>query len=94
MIKKIEITRKAEKELDKAPTQIKRKFFVWVAAVEERGVEEVRNILGFHDESLQGNRKGQRSIRLNQQWRAYYVVKNGLVEFIEVTEVNPHEYKK
>ena len=42
VIKKIEITRKAEKELDKAPTQIKRKFFVWVAAVEERGVEEVR----------------------------------------------------
>jgi hypothetical protein len=34
----------------------------WVDDVEERGLEEVRKIPGWHDEPLKGERKGQRSI--------------------------------
>lgn len=94
MIKQIQITKDAQKDLKKAPNQIKRKFFVWVAAVEEQGVEQVRKTSGFHDEPLHGKRKGQRSIRLNDQWRAFYIINNGTIEFIEVIEVNPHDYKK
>lgn len=92
VIKKVEITRQAEKQLQKVPVQIKRKFFIWIAAVEEQGILEVRKIQGFHDEPLKGDRKGQRSIRLNKQWRAIYIVVNGIVEFVEVQEVTPHEY--
>ena len=34
-----------------------------------------------------------RSIRLNKQWRAIYIIKgNGTIEFVKVTEVTPHEY--
>ena len=65
----------------------------WVEAVELRGLEEIRKIPGYHDEPLHGLRKGQRSIRLNRSYRAIYVVKSSrTVEFVNVEEVNKHEY--
>jgi len=64
-----------------------------VASVESKGLEEVRRQPGWHDEPLKGQRRGQRSIRLNRQWRAIYVVlSDGTVEFCEVREVTPHDY--
>jgi toxin HigB-1 len=34
-----------------------------------------------------------RSIRLNKQWRAIYVIKDdGEIEFVEIIEVTPHDY--
>ena len=39
-----------------------------------------------------GKRKGQRSIRLNRAYRAFYVVSKGAAEFVSVEEVNKHEY--
>lgn len=59
----------------------------------ELGIEKVRERPGFHDEPLRGDRLGQRFIRLNQQWRAFYVEhKDGATELLEAIEVNPHEY--
>ena len=37
-------------------------------------------------------RKGQRSIRLNRAYRAFYVVSKSAAEFVSVEEVNKHEY--
>lgn len=65
---------------------------IWVAAVEQLGLEEVRKVPGYHDEPLAGDRAGQRSIRLNQAYRAFYVVVNGAAKFVSVQEVNKHEY--
>jgi hypothetical protein len=47
---------------------VQRKFRLWVANVEESGVEEVRRVggKGLHDEPLAGDRVGQRSIRLGK----------------------------
>lgn len=56
------------------------------------GTREARKIKGYHDEPLKGGRKGQRSIRLNKAYRAIYVEKNGEIDFIEIQEVNKHEY--
>lgn len=82
-----------EKQLDKVPEIIVRKFRLWVVLVEESGLREVRKTKGFHDEPLKGDRQGQRSIRLNRAYRAIYVErKSGVVELIEVLEVNKHEY--
>jgi toxin HigB-1 len=54
---------------------------------------ETRKSPGWHDEPLLGKRKGQRSIRLNKQWRAIYVIKDdGAIEFVEIIEVTPHDY--
>lgn len=62
-------------------------------AVNTIGVEAVRKRPGWHDEPLVGDRKNQRSIRLNKQWRAIYIIRDkGQVEFIEIKEVTPHEY--
>lgn len=82
-----------EKQLDRIPEVIVRKFRIWVALVEESGIREVRKLKGFHDEPLKGKRQGQRSVRLNRAYRAIYVEHNsGELELIEVLEVNKHEY--
>lgn len=93
MIVRVDMAPSAQKSLKRCPIQIQQKLFVWVASVERKGLEQVRRQPGWHDEPLQGQRRGQRSIRLNRQWRAIYVVrKDGSVEFCEVREVTPHDY--
>ena len=93
VIKLVVITNKAKKQITKLPVFIVTKLLSWVEDVEVRGLEMVRKIPGYHDEPLKGDRKGQRSIRLNRSYRAIYIINDdGLVEFIEVIEVNKHEY--
>jgi proteic killer suppression protein len=92
VIKVVNVTLSVKKSLHKVPLPIKKKLFTWVAAVEERGLNEVRKIPGYHDEPLKGNRQGQRSIRLNKQWRAIYRVINKKIEFVLIEEVTPHDY--
>ena len=90
---KVEISKQALKDLKRAPEYIQEKFTSWVFAINRAGLAETRKRPGWHDEPLQGNRKGQRSIRLNKQWRAIYILKDdGKLELIEVIEVHPHEY--
>jgi mRNA-degrading endonuclease RelE of RelBE toxin-antitoxin system len=95
MIHRVEITDAAKKDLRACPPQIQKKFRIWVETVELIGVEEARKQggKGLHDEPLREPRKGQRSIRLSQGYRAFYkVLKNGTVEFLSVIEVNKHKY--
>lgn len=93
MITEIQITKQALKDLKKTPVYIQEKFRAWLVAVDKAGLEETRKRPGWHDESLIGDRKGQRSIRLNKQWRAIYIIKsNNKIEFVEVKEVTPHDY--
>lgn len=90
---KITINPKAKKQLAKIPTYIVTKLQAWVDAVSHDGISEVRKISGYHDEPLQGNRIGQRSIRLNKSYRAIYTeLDTGEIFFIEIIEVNNHEY--
>lgn len=53
---------------------------------------ETRKIKGYHDEALQGDRWGQRSIRLNRSYRAIYTEEKGVIHLIIILEVNKHEY--
>ncbi len=92
LIQVVEVSISVKKNLHKVPLPIKKKLFTWVAAVEEVGLSEVRKIPGYHDEPLKGDRKGQRSIRLNKQWRAIYRVINKKIEFVLIEEVTPHDY--
>lgn len=93
MIRTVVLTRRAQKQLDRAPQQVNAKMLAWMDAVEFDGLEEVRRIPGFHDEPLRGERAGQRSIRLNRSWRAIYVIRdNSDVEFVSVEEVMNHDY--
>lgn len=70
---------------------------VWIANVEEKGLEEVRKMPGLHDEPLKRKRTGQRSVRLGRAYRAIYVVNQQTIElevigFAEVLEVHKHRY--
>lgn len=93
MIKRVDLTASARKDLRKVPVPIVTKFRAWVDDVEHNGLEEARMRPGYHDEPLRGNRAGQRSVRLNRSWRAIYEIKaDGAVEIVEVQEVNKHDY--
>jgi toxin HigB-1 len=90
---KVIITEPAKRDLRKVPQHIAIKLYQWVEAVSHDGLLEVRKVSGYHDEPLQGNRKGQRSIRLNKAYRAIYELStNGQMDIVEVMEVNKHDY--
>lgn len=92
MIRRVEISRHAVKQLRKVPNHIRDNLLIWISAVEQDGLEEVRKVPGYHDEPLQGDRSGQRSIRLSRSYRAIYEIKGGTVKFVSVEEVSKHDY--
>ena len=93
MIYHVAISSLAKKQLRKVPERIRNKLIFWTQLVRAHGLEEVRKMPGFHDEPLRGERKRQRSIRLNRSYRAIYVIlEDRSVEFVQVEEVNKHEY--
>jgi proteic killer suppression protein len=89
----VELSEQAKDQLIRVPLYIAFKLQSWISGVQTHGLREMKKILGYHDEPLKGNRIGQRSIRLNKAYRAFYIInKRGMAEFIEVIEVNKHEY--
>ena len=82
-----------EKQLATIPSYLRDKFLAWALVVERVGMMEARRLPGYHDEPLKGERKGQRSIRLNRAYRAIYVeLGGGEVQVVKVIEVNKHGY--
>jgi proteic killer suppression protein len=92
VISKVQIAKQALKQLKHTPKYIQEKFRAWLVAIHNIGLRETSKSPGWHDEPLQGERKGQRSIRLNKQWRAIYIMRKDGIEFIEIIEVTPHDY--
>lgn len=92
MVRKVILSDRAKKDLGKVPAHIVIKLQDWAEDVEERGLEEVRKIPGYHDEPLHGNRKGQRSIRLSKAYRAIYRIIKDTIEFVFIKEVTKHDY--
>lgn len=87
------VGKKAKDDLQTVPVYIARKVGSWIDAVAHDGLLSVRKISGFHDEPLKGDRKGQRSIRLNKAYRAIYIIdKLNKMEIVEIIEVNKHDY--
>ena len=91
---RIELTKQAQKDLKKVPDFIADKFYRWILDVKEEGLLSVRKVPGWHDESLKGSRRGQRSIRLNKAYRAIYRENklSGKIELVEILEINKHKY--
>ncbi|MFH1223603.1 MAG: type II toxin-antitoxin system mRNA interferase toxin, RelE/StbE family [Pseudomonadota bacterium] len=80
-----------ERKLKKIPKDIRRKTDVWIRTVIFKGVDEIRKRPGYHDEPLQGERFGQRSVRLNKSYRLIYT-EYKLEKIILLLEVTKHEY--
>lgn len=49
-------------------------------------LEDVAAVPGNRIEALAGNRKGQHSIRINDQWRICFVWRKGAAEDVEVVD--------
>ena len=93
MIRRVELSKLARKQLRKTPRHIVENLASWVDDVETIGLEEARKIPGYHDEPLHGERQGQRSIRLSRSYRAIYVMKTqAVVEFVSIQEITKHAY--
>ena len=84
-------SRQFDKQLDKVPEFIRKKVMFWIFQVETIGISEVMKSPGYHDEPLKGQRKGQRSVRMNKAYRLIYIVLADRI-LIELLEVNKHEY--
>ncbi len=89
----VELSIKAKRDLKKVPKYIINKLIGWTQHITEFGLSETKKIPGYHDEPLKGRRKNQRSIRLSKAYRAIYEIdKSETIHFIEIIEVNKHEY--
>ena len=92
VLRTIVLSKQVQKDLLKVPKHVAVKLQDWVEDVEDRGLEEVRKIPGYHDEPLKGALLGQRSIRLSRSYRAYYRLIEGKIQFIHVERVDKHVY--
>lgn len=93
MIRNVQLSRLAQKQLVKIPQHVVSKLKAWIDAFETEGLEEVRKIPGYHDEPLRGQRSGERSIRLSKSYRAIYTIRQDhTIEFVMIEEVNKHDY--
>lgn len=108
MITEIRFSAKAQRQLKKykkkrqIPDHALDKLQTWVETVENFGISHAQKVPQFHDHALKGDWQGFRSIYLDMTtWRAIYRIKVTTnqdgdetveIEFVEVEEVNPHEY--
>ena len=92
VIARVEITKRAERQLRRLPRHIVDNLMIWVTAVEHDGLDAIRKVPGYHDEPLKGARAGQRSIRLSRAYRAVYELKGNTATFVSVEEVSKHDY--
>ncbi|PWU20953.1 MAG: hypothetical protein C5B49_03435 [Bdellovibrio sp.] len=88
---KVSRSKAFEKELGRVPDFIRKKVIFWIFLVESNGLAEVTKSPGFHDEPLKGERRGQRSVRMNRAYRLIYHVIQDRVH-IELLEVHKHAY--
>ncbi len=89
----IEIEKSAEKELKKAPIEIRNSFDAWKNLIEQYGPAGIKRINGYWDHALKGEWSGARASSLNQQWRVIYVVDGQSVRIL-VLKVTPHDYRR
>lgn len=85
-------SKQAEKDLAKVDKRIVAKFYKWLAAVRERGLDEVGQIPGVSGHSIDfGKHQGSESVRLNRNYRAFYTrMDDGI---LKVETITNHDYK-
>jgi plasmid maintenance system killer protein len=82
---------KLNKVVGKLPLQVVKKYELWKSIVFRHGPDKLKEFPGFHDEKLKGDREGQRSSRLNIQYRIIYSIEKEVVTGY-VIDITPHKY--
>ena len=75
----------------KLPLAVAEKYELWKEIVAEHGPQKLRQLSGFRDEMLKGERSGERSSRLSLKYRVIYTVESNIVT-VNVLEITPHKY--
>jgi len=88
---RIQEHRNLDKMIAKLPLQVVKKYELWKDIVFRHGPDKLREFPGFHDEKLKGDLEGQRSSRLNIQYRIIYSIEKEIVT-VYVIDITPHEY--
>jgi plasmid maintenance system killer protein len=83
--------RRLDKIISKLPPQVVKKYELWKDIVFRHGPSKLKEFPGFNDEGLKGDRKGQRSSRLNIQYRVIYEIEHETIT-VYVVEIAPHNY--
>ncbi|MBP6219236.1 MAG: type II toxin-antitoxin system mRNA interferase toxin, RelE/StbE family [Oligoflexales bacterium] len=88
-------TKSVEKEIDRAPREIKVSYETWARLIEEHGLLILKRFRGYRDEALKGAWDGYRSSRLNRQWRVIYSADQTTdIQIIHVEKITPHDYRR
>jgi addiction module RelE/StbE family toxin len=85
--------RKLAKQLKSLPIDILKRYEKWKDIVMISGPNGLRQIKGFHDESLTGEWKGYRSSRLGAKYRVIYKIRETEV-LVQVVNLTAHDYRK
>jgi len=85
--------RRMPRTLSKLPQEVLKRYEKWKDIVRISGPQGLRAIKGFHDEALRGERRGQRSSRLSQQYRVIYEVSAKEV-LVYVLDLTAHDYRR
>ena len=85
--------RKAVKQLASLPIDVLKRYEKWKDIILISGPDGLKQIRGFRDKALRGEWKGQRSSRLNIQYRVIYKIEKDLV-LVQVVNVTPHDYRR
>jgi plasmid maintenance system killer protein len=80
-----------DKIIAKLPLQVVKKYELWKDIVFRHGPDKLREFPGFRDEKLKGEFEGQRSSRLNIQYRVIYSIEKEVVS-VYVIDITPHKY--
>jgi plasmid maintenance system killer protein len=80
-----------DKIINKLPLQVIKKYQLWKDIVFRHGPDKLKEFKGFNDEKLKGDRKLQRSSRLNLQYRVIYQIDKNTIT-VYVIEISPHKY--
>lgn len=75
----------------KLPLDVVKKYELWKDIVYRHGPDKLREFPGFHDEKLKGELEGNRSSRLNIQYRVIYSIEKEIVS-VYVIDITPHKY--
>ncbi len=82
---------KLDKVVAKLPLQVVKKYELWKNIIFRHGPDKLREFPGFLDEILKGEFEGQRSSRLNIQYRVIYSVEKEAVT-VYIIDITPHKY--
>jgi mRNA-degrading endonuclease RelE of RelBE toxin-antitoxin system len=85
--------RRLDRFIRKIPEEVLKRYEKWKDIVSLSGPYGLRQIKGFHDESLRGEWKGHRSSRLGDKYCVIHRIDKDEVR-VYVLDLTAHDYRK